>query len=280
MGHEEATELVGALALDAVDGAELDALRAHVDTCPRCRAQLDAYREVAAALGNRHVEVPHHLWDRISSQVSYAWGGRATAEDLPPGLRARLDAEPRTPGAGVAADEPARSRGPAAEEAGSGAVSRWRRRSRVALVAMAAALVAVAGLAIALANAGGGSGQQASSPVRPGLPAAASSALANPGHQLTTLRSPAGREVARVVTLDGHGYVLATAMTGLPHGQTYQLWGLIGGQPISLGLLGPHPHTVGFSYGSVRPSEILVTVEPAAGVVSPDRSPVATGPVA
>lgn len=83
-----------------------------------------------------------------------------------------------------------------------------------------------------------------------------------------------------MVSLDGHGYVLATAMTGLPHGQTYQLWGLIGGQPISLGLLGPHPHTVGFSYGSVRPSEILVTVEPAAGVVSPDRSPVATGPVA
>ncbi len=281
MGHEEATVLVGALALDAVDGAELEALQAHVDTCPRCRAELDVYREVAATLGNQHAEVPHHLWDRISSEVSHSWGEGATAGDLPPGLRARLDAVRPTPSAAASTgDKIADSRGSAAEDAKTGAASRWRRRSRVALVAMAAALVAVVGLAIALANAGGGPSQQASSPARQGLRAAAASALANPEHQQTILRSPDGREVARVVTLDGHGYVLATAMTGLPEGETYQLWGLIQGRTISLGLLGPHPRTVGFSYGSSRPSEILVTVEPNGGVVSPDRSPVATGPLA
>jgi Anti-sigma-K factor rskA/Putative zinc-finger len=281
MGHDEAAELVGALALDAVDGAELEALRAHVDACPRCRAELDAYREVAATLGNQQVEVPHHLWDRISSEVSHSWGGWEVAGDLPPALRARLDVERPTPVvAANTGDESADSREIAVGDAGTGAASKWRRRSRVALVAMAAALIAVVGLSIALASSGGGPSQQASSGAGQGLQAAAASVLANPDHQQATLRSPDGREVARVVTLDGHGYVLATAMAGLPKDETYQLWGLIRGRTISLGLLGPDPRTVGFSYGSSRPSEILVTVEPNGGVVSPDHSPVATGPLA
>ena len=48
----EIEELLGAYALDAVNAEEATAVEVHLTTCPRCRAELDAYREMAAALGN------------------------------------------------------------------------------------------------------------------------------------------------------------------------------------------------------------------------------------
>ena len=57
ISHEAASELLGAYALDAVDGAERSDLEEHLATCPRCRAELDGLREAAAALGNS-VEPP------------------------------------------------------------------------------------------------------------------------------------------------------------------------------------------------------------------------------
>ena len=42
--HEEASELLGSLALDAVDGEEYLAVTEHIDSCPRCRAELDGLR--------------------------------------------------------------------------------------------------------------------------------------------------------------------------------------------------------------------------------------------
>ena len=53
MTHDEVSELLGAFALDAVDGEEYEQIEAHLSECPRCRAEVDAHREVAAALGNR-----------------------------------------------------------------------------------------------------------------------------------------------------------------------------------------------------------------------------------
>ena len=52
MTHEQASELLGAYALDAVDGDEFTELEEHLEMCPRCRAELDGLREVAAAMGN------------------------------------------------------------------------------------------------------------------------------------------------------------------------------------------------------------------------------------
>ena len=51
ISHEEASELLGAYALHAVDGDEVTEVEEHLDTCPRCRAELDGLREVAGALG-------------------------------------------------------------------------------------------------------------------------------------------------------------------------------------------------------------------------------------
>ena len=51
MSHEEASDLLGAYALDAVDGDEFAELEEHLETCPRCRAELDSLREVAGGHG-------------------------------------------------------------------------------------------------------------------------------------------------------------------------------------------------------------------------------------
>ena len=50
MSHDDASELLGAYALDAVDGEELTELEAHLSACPRCRSELDSFREVARLL--------------------------------------------------------------------------------------------------------------------------------------------------------------------------------------------------------------------------------------
>ena len=66
----------------------------------------------------------------------------------------------------------------------------------------------------------------------------------------------------------------------LSSAQTYQLWGVINGQAISLGLLGQTPHAAGFTFaGSPTPSKLGITVEPAGGSVVPTGSMLAAGTV-
>lgn len=48
--HRALREMLGAYALGGLTGAESTALRAHLDGCPACRAELDELRPVAAAL--------------------------------------------------------------------------------------------------------------------------------------------------------------------------------------------------------------------------------------
>jgi anti-sigma-K factor RskA len=75
---------------------------------------------------------------------------------------------------------------------------------------------------------------------------------------------------------------VASALPTLPADETYQLWANIGGQPVSLGLLGDRVEPgAAFSLRSERGRavEVLVTVEPAGGVVVPDRAPIASGRV-
>ena len=80
MTHDEIEELLGAYALDALDADERQEVEDHLATCPRCRAEIAAHREVAALLGNPAGDVPavapEDLWDRIS----------ASLQDEPPAL--------------------------------------------------------------------------------------------------------------------------------------------------------------------------------------------------
>ena len=69
MRHEEASELLAVFALDAVDEAEHEQIEAHLAECPRCQAELDAHRQVAAALGNSVEPLPEGLWSSIAGAL-------------------------------------------------------------------------------------------------------------------------------------------------------------------------------------------------------------------
>jgi hypothetical protein len=75
---------------------------------------------------------------------------------------------------------------------------------------------------------------------------------------------------------DGTGYVVKDNLPALGPARTYQLWAVVGGSKISVGVLGPDPGPSGFkAAGDV--SALAITQEPAGGVVASDQSPIALG---
>jgi anti-sigma factor RsiW len=255
MSHEQASELLGAYALDAVDGEELNELERHLDECPRCRAELDSLREVAGALGTGVETVPEGLWSSIAGRLPE----RAHDETPPP--MPRLVRSGRTP-----ADAASRRRHSRVAVATLGAVA-------VALVAVAAVL----GVGLINANNRADNLQQAAS----GRSSTVSAALQTPGHRVVSLRD--GKHmlaVQFVVVPDGRGYLLASHLPALASGKTYQLWGIVASQPISLGLLGPDPAEATFTMaGARRPTSLALTAEPAGGTSTPTGPILATGAV-
>ncbi|HEX4126153.1 MAG TPA: anti-sigma factor [Acidimicrobiales bacterium] len=259
MTHDEASDLLGAYALDAVDGSEFTDLEEHLETCPRCRAELDSLRDVAAAMGNSVEPLPEGLW----SQIAVRLPERQEDEEPPP--MPRLTPEGSSP-----------FRSPA-----SHAASTRRRRTTlttVGAIAVAAAAVAIV-LGIGLVRADNRVSNLQSAQAAP--TAAVKTALNTPGHRVVTLDSSTHAEQAQVVVLpSGQGYVVSSTLPSLDKGRTYQLWEIEGNQPISLGLLGGSPGRAAFTMaGSTRPSHLSITAEPAGGSVFPTGPILATGTV-
>jgi anti-sigma factor RsiW len=97
MTHEELESLLGAYALDAVGPAESAELDAHLAECPRCRAEVDAHREMAAMIGGRAIEAPAGLWEKIAHSIVDEVPRRADAPE--PVFPGRVVAMPqRQPG--------------------------------------------------------------------------------------------------------------------------------------------------------------------------------------
>lgn len=262
MSHEEASELLGAYALDAVDGEEFADLEEHVASCPRCRSELDTLREVASALGNSVEPLPEDLWSTIVSGLP-----EDRPDEEPPPMP-RLESPTRSP---FRAPSSGRTR---------------RTRALVALLgAVAVAAVAVAAvLGIDLvrsqndvsslrSNVSSLQAQVNRSPV--------AVALRTPGSTVVILESSSGSELAKfVIAPGGHGYLVSSDLPVLASGQTYQLWGIVGTTPISLGLLGAAPHTGAFTIaGAPTTSKLAVTAEPTGGTVAPTGSILASGTV-
>ncbi|HVT42305.1 MAG TPA: anti-sigma factor [Acidimicrobiales bacterium] len=269
MTHDDASELLGAYALDAVDGPEHAELEAHLETCPRCRAELDGLREVAGALGNSVEPLPEGLWSQIASRLPE----REEEGEAPPMPRLVPGGGPEA--GGTAATSPFRT--PSTPSTGA------RRRRRTVVTSLAAAAVAAAAVAvvlgIGLVRANNNVSNLQAQVARPSGTVA--QALATPGHRVVDLTSASGGTVARAVVVpDGHGYLISSTLPSLGHGQTYQLWGIVGSQAISLGLLGPSPRQAGFTMaGDNRPSRLSITAEPAGGTIMPTSAVVATGTV-
>ncbi len=255
MEHDEAYELLAALALNAVDADVALEIEAHVATCPRCQSELDGFRSVAAALGNSVDPLPEGLWSNISSQL---WERRGEEVTLP---------ELVLPSAEVIAITSGRS-----------AFSRRAKSTLGAISLAAAAAIVVLSLSLTGANGRVSNLQKA---LQLSNHSAVLAALATPGRQVVHMTNSAQQPIAEFVMLpNGTGYLVHSHMPALASNQTYQLWGIVKGSPVSIGVMGNTPGPVTFTMASSpAPTELAVTVQNAGGSLTPSKTFVATGAV-
>jgi anti-sigma factor RsiW len=286
MSHEEVAELLGAYALDALEPDETALVEEHLRDCPRCSAEVARHHEVAGLLANSGAEAPAELWDRIADRLDSPASGDTPDWEK---LAVRLE---RPPGVGdlLADDEDigltaAGSAGVAPVEP----LDQSRRRNRlvirgITLVATAAAVLAVV-LGIQVAHLNNRVGQLQSVANQPGLSRAAQTALEQPSTKRVKL-TPSGPlsanspSVTVALTSSGAAYLIPQDLSALPSGMTYQLWGQINGQLISLGLLGSDPVVTAFSVNPrASVSLFAISAERSGGVLQPTHAPVVKGSV-
>jgi len=261
--HDETETLLGAYALDATSPSEREEVEAHIAGCPRCQAELAAHREMAAMMAaGLGGEVPARLWEQVAA---------STFSAAPP--PAPVMAPPLL---GPVAFRPAKQ-----ERLGLAVLAR---RARALTLGLATAAVAAA---VALASFFGVQVNQLHSQVHhleqqvgaASVATAAAVAAAGP-HLTVTLAAADGRRAATVIVAPkGLAYWISSSLAGLPGSQTYQLWGLVRGKPVSLGLLGPQPRQPSSFRIEAGTSKLMVTAEPAGGVPLPTTAVLAVGTV-
>lgn len=262
MNHAGASDLLGAYALDAVEPDEAAAVEAHLETCPRCRDELRAHREVVGLLASAGQEAPEGLWDRVVARINDPADTAPTFE-APHALRlVRVDE--------TGGPEPASRPGP----------GRWK-FNRFTMAVAAAAAVVVALLGVQVAHLQGRTDHLQGQISAMGIPTMASvdQALAVPGARRIALKAVAGGadRLEAVILPGGQGYLYDSRLSPLSPARTYQLWGVVGDQRISYGVLGASPATVVPFRASSGVQALAVTDEVAGGVVSSTSTPVAVG---
>jgi anti-sigma-K factor RskA len=209
-------------------------------------------------MGNSVEPLPEGLWSSIASHLP------ERHDEEPPAMPRLVAGEPTGPGAPIVPMERRRARGTIAA-VGAFAVA-------------AAAVAALLGIGLVHANTQVANDQALA---RSRADGAVVAALETPGHQVVNLKSTDHATLAQFVIASGRGYMVSSSLRA---GQTYQLWGIIGDQPISLGLLGTSPQQSAFTMvtstsTSTAPSRLSLTVEPAGGSVVPSGPVVASGVV-
>ncbi len=255
--HHALQELLGSYSLDAVDPDEARAVEAHLEVCARCRQELAEYREVTSLLSYPGGEAPPGVWDRIAAGMHDGAPERNLDR-----IGVELLAEVRDQGSGRALVPRASRMRPVDDT----------RRHRPSWQAPAAWLAAAAVAAAAVLGAevahldGRLSHVEQAAATAPATMSDVRAALSVPGHREMTLRGPGSASLSVVMLPSGIGYVYHPHLRPLPSDRTYQLWGVVGSQAISYGLLGPRPTVEEFRAGSgVR--ALAVTDEVGTGVV-------------
>jgi anti-sigma-K factor RskA len=127
-------------------------------------------------------------------------------------------------------------------------------------------------------------GRQSTPGTRPGgspIDAAIIAAYADPHARSVRLNSSDGRHhVDAVVRQDGTGYLVRNNLPPLAAGRTYQLWGIVGRNKVSLGVLGRAPTRLAFIARMTKLDALAITDEEAGGVVASQQAPVVVGVVA
>ena len=244
LGHEQAQELLGAFALDALDPDEAEAVAGHLLACARCQAEVADFRQAASLLAFEGTEAPPDLWDKIASSLE---------EQPPPLALARV--VPLRPS--------------------------WWQVAGVRLVVAAAVMISLLALGVSF-RAGSGSDGGGSGSGSDDLAAEIAAMALDPDTRHVRLVGAAGtgdsQLSADVLLLADHAMFARDSLPPLGEGETYQLWGLRGDSAVSLGVLGadpgPAPLTVGASFDA-----LAITVERMPGAVAPSRSPLVVGEV-
>jgi hypothetical protein len=232
LSHEELQELTGAYALDAVEPDEREAMELHLLECPRCRAEVAEYREVAAFLAHNGHTAPEGLWDRIAGAL----------EEAPP----PLDLAPVVP------LPPRRSTG-----------------LRIVAAVAAAAAVVAAFLGVKVVDLDNKLDRFESEDA---LARAAFNAQQDPQRRTIELADADGNERAELVLLpDGNGYVVSDKLDRLSPDRTWQLWAIVDGNAISMGVLGRDPGIAAFRAVG-EPSAFALSNEVSGGATQPTEA--------
>lgn len=176
-----------------------------------------------------------------------------TGSDAPEGLWDRIVSS---------LDEPAPEPGPELAKVLPVDAAR-RRRSRLeafgkwSLASAAAAVVAVS--AVVVLDLGRGSSDP--------LQSAVEAVRSDRDSRQAVLVNDEGLGIEVVVDESGLGYILAADLPQLPRDLTYQLWGVVGDQVISIGILGPSPQIATFTAKGDL-AALAITIEASGGVIS------------
>jgi anti-sigma-K factor RskA len=246
-------ELLGAYALDAVDGDERRRVEDYLEINPRAAAEVREHREVATMLAFTGMDAPADLWSKITAEIEAdapAPGpelAKVFARDTPAIEATRPGTDAPTGDSSVVQLEDRRTR---------------RRMGTWALGAAAAIALAVAGAVVVI-----GAGDATSNdPIADAYEQALDD---RDSVQTELVVDGSSNSALGVIDQDGHGYLDAGDLPRLAAGQTYQLWGVLAenGDVVSLGILGRNPELETFTIeGDV--AALAVTIEQAPGVIS------------
>lgn len=234
--HDEIKSLLAPYALHALDGDDLRIVETHVDGCRECADVLADLLETASMIALTELEAPPtQLWERIEH------GMRA---EKPTGAPQPVAAEtPREPSTVISLDQ-----------------ERLRRRGSiragvVGAVAAAAVLVPITAFVV--------------QPGTPSIAALADRAAKSSGARRVSLDSSDKTKLGEVIIdTNGHGYFRSVSLKALPEGKTYQLWTIVDGAPVSVGVLGRSPKTSAFTADS-QIQAVAVSIENSSGAVTP-----------
>ena len=244
LSHEEIKSLLAPYALHALDDDDLQTIESHLATCAECADEFADLVETSSMIALTEIEAPPtKLWGRIET------GMRAKNQE-------NQENQPTTPET-AASDEITRS-----TAATVVLLDQHRARRRTSIRSAVLGAAAAAAVLVPITT-------FVVQPGTPSIAALADRAASSDGARRISLNSPDNTKLGEVILdANGHGYFRSQSMTDLPEGKTYQLWTIVDGTPVSVGVLGRSPKTAAFTADN-QLQAVAVSIENASGAVSP-----------
>lgn len=269
MTHEEALEMAGLYALDAVTHDEKAAIDLHLAGCAEDHSEFASLGGVAQALALQ--APPQDAPAALKGTVMAAY--RAEMGTAPDVIRPAV-ATPATRDSSRVQERSVAIQPPHARR---WQVPNWTGWAAAAIALVLFAVVSVAGLNLR---------QQADQANhRADQMAQAIAAISQPGSQIAILQGTgdaAGISGFVAVPAGGSGYMVVTDVPAVPSGMTLQAWYIVDGTPSSAGTMSAEPDGTVIASG-LQPlpgtDVIAITLEPTGGSDQPTSAPIITGDV-